>query len=90
LRLALALTLALTFALALTLALGLAFPARRTAERGWPQQLRDCQIILAVLLERFERFRRVVDLIRLDDAVMVGVERLDHRRQPAMTVSARG
>jgi hypothetical protein len=49
--------------------------------RRRPQQVRDRQVIAPALEERLERLDRILDLIRLDDAIMVGVERLDDRRR---------
>ncbi len=77
-------------ALPLPLALGpaLTLLARRPSGRR-SQQLRDGQIILAVLLQRFEGLRRVINFTGLDDPVMIGIQRLDYRREPVMSMSAR-
>jgi hypothetical protein len=54
-------------------------PTGRRAE-----QFFDSQLPGPLPIQGFERLGRVLDLIRVDDPVVVGIERLDHRGEPAM------
>jgi len=49
--------------------------------RWWSQQFRDRQFIRPARLQRPQRLGRIRDLIRLDDPVMVCIQRMDHRWQ---------
>ena len=78
--------------LSLTLAAlaALAALTARAGRRGTEQFL-DGQLSCAVPIQLFEGLRRVIDLVRLDDVVVVCVERPDNRRRPMMpALAARG
>jgi hypothetical protein len=51
-------------------------PARRR-----PQQVRNAQRGAPGLEQRGQRLRRIRDLTRIDDSIVVCVQRLDHRRK---------
>jgi hypothetical protein len=65
-----------------------AAPLRAPAARRSQEVLRS-QGVRAALEQRFQRLPRVRDLIGLEYPVMVGVERLEYRRERRRAISAR-